>query len=166
MNVFVHYFGLASKLFGAPINNTQELLLLPSNKISNEKKHTHTEIYSLGKQNRTSEKKNVGRRQSFGGRMNVIYMCFQEGWKTWGKRYFMKIHAVSQRQQQQQKKIKIKHTHRCHSKCVSIRVCMVFSLFGHEKNKQTLFSFTPIHKCKRVVYVGPNSRMLCFNILK
>lgn len=129
MNVFVHYFGLASKLFGAPINNTQELLLLPSNKIFNEKKHTQREIYSLGKQNRTSEKKNVGRRQSFGGRMNVIYMCFQEGWKTWGKRYFMKIHAVSQRQQQQQKKIKIKHTHRCHSKCVSVYVSAWFFPF-------------------------------------
>lgn len=57
--------------------------------------------------------------------------------------------------------------------CECIRVRMLFSFFGHEKNththehinKQTLFSFTPIHKCKRVF--GPkHSRMLCFNILK
>lgn len=56
MNVFVHYFGLASKLFGAPINNTQELLLLPSNKISNEKKHTHRERY-IPSENKTERAK-------------------------------------------------------------------------------------------------------------
>lgn len=57
MNVFVHYFGLASKLFGASINNTQELLLLPSNKnSSNANNIKKTPKYSLGKQNRTREK--------------------------------------------------------------------------------------------------------------
>lgn len=56
MNVFVHYFGLASK-FGASINNTRELLLLPSNKNSKNNKKKHTEI--LPRKTKPNEQKKM-----------------------------------------------------------------------------------------------------------